>query len=91
VLPLQFLGDDSANQPGDQGDEEISIFGWATFIRSRKLMVEIKRADGSTNQIKVKSAHRHRDRGRLLQARRHPALRAARADLEAGPAKVKAA
>jgi len=87
VLPLQFPPATTApTKPGIKGDEESRSSAWATFIRSR-LMVEIRGPTGSTKQIQGQVAHRHRDRGRLLQARRHPALRAARADLEGGPAK----
>jgi aconitate hydratase len=55
VLPLQFTGSDSAASLGIKGDEEISIFGLGDIHPQQELMVEIKRADGSKQQIKVKS------------------------------------
>ena len=43
----------------------------------QELTLVIKRNDGSTQNVKVKSRIDTADRGGLLQARRHPALRAA--------------
>ncbi len=55
VLPLQFLGDDSATSLGIKGDEEISISGLDDIHPQQELTLEIKRADGSKQHIKVKS------------------------------------
>ena len=55
VLPLQFLGSDSVATLGLKGDEEISISGLHDIHPQQELMLEIKRKDGTKQQIKVKS------------------------------------
>jgi aconitate hydratase len=55
VLPLQFLGTDSAASLGIKGDEEISISGLDDIRPQQELTLTIKRADGTSQQIKVKS------------------------------------
>jgi aconitate hydratase len=55
VLPLQFLGDDSFVSLGITGDEEISISGLDDIHPQQDLTLEIKRKDGTKQQIKVKS------------------------------------
>jgi len=55
VLPLQFLGNDSVTSLGIKGDEEISISGLHDIRPQQELMLEIKRQDGTKQQIKVKS------------------------------------
>ncbi len=55
VLPLQFLGDDSVASLAIMGDEEISIFGLGDIRPQQELMLEIRRKDGTKQQIKVKS------------------------------------
>ncbi len=55
VLPLQFLGDDSVVSLGITGDEEISISGLDDIHPQQELSLEIKRKDGTKQQIKVKS------------------------------------
>ena len=55
VLPLQFLGSDSTTSLGIQGDEEISISGLDDIRPQQELTLEIKRKDGTQQQIKVKS------------------------------------
>jgi len=55
VLPLQFLGSDSTASLGIQGDEEISISGLDDIRPQQELTLEIKRKDGTKQQIKVKS------------------------------------
>jgi aconitate hydratase len=55
VLPLQFLGNDSAVSLGITGDEEISITGLDDIHPQQELTLEIKRSDGTKRQIKVKS------------------------------------
>ena len=80
VLPLQFLGADSAQSLGIKGDETIDILGLAGIQPQQELKLQITAADGTQGGDHGEVPHRHRDRGRLLPARRHPALRAARAD-----------
>ena len=55
VLPLQFLGGDSAESLGIKGDEEISIVGMDEIKPQQELTLAIKRSDGSTRDVKVKS------------------------------------
>jgi aconitate hydratase len=55
VLPLQFLGNDSAATLGIKGDEDISISGLDDIHPQQELMLEIRRKDGTKQQIKVKS------------------------------------
>jgi aconitate hydratase len=55
VLPLQFLGNDSAQSLGIQGTEEISITGLDDIHPQQELTVSISYADGSKKEIKVKS------------------------------------
>jgi len=55
VLPLQFLGNDSAASLGLKGDEEISISGLDDIHPQQELTLEIRRNDGTRQQIKVKS------------------------------------
>jgi aconitate hydratase len=55
VLPLQFLGSDSAESLGLKGDEEISIGGMSEIKPQQELTLAIKRSDGSTREVKVKS------------------------------------
>ena len=55
VLPLQFTGSDSVATLGLKGDEEISISGLHDIHPQQELMLEIKRKDGTKQQIKVKS------------------------------------
>jgi aconitate hydratase A / 2-methylisocitrate dehydratase len=55
VLPLQFLGADSAESLGLKGDEEISIVGMGEIKPQQELTLAIKRKDGSTQNVKVRS------------------------------------
>jgi aconitate hydratase len=55
VLPLQFLGNDSAASLGITGEEEISISGLDDIKPQQELTLTIKRKDGTSQQIKVKS------------------------------------
>ncbi|MBC7803552.1 MAG: aconitate hydratase AcnA, partial [Candidatus Parcubacteria bacterium] len=55
VLPLQFLGSDSAVTLAIKGDEEISISGMDVIRPQQELTLTIKRKDGSVKEIKVKS------------------------------------
>jgi aconitate hydratase len=54
VLPLQFLGSDSAATLGIKGDETFDIEGLAGEIKpQQEATLVIKRADGSTQRVKV--------------------------------------
>jgi aconitate hydratase len=55
VLPLQFLGTDSAESLGIGGDEEISILGMDQIRPQQELTLAIERKDGSVQDVKVKS------------------------------------
>ncbi|HSD42568.1 MAG TPA: aconitate hydratase AcnA [Burkholderiales bacterium] len=55
VLPLQFLGSDSAASLGIRGDETISISGLDDIQPQQELTVSISYSDGTRKEIKVKS------------------------------------
>jgi aconitate hydratase len=55
VLPLQFIGSDSAQALGLKGDEEVDIELPADIRPQQEIDVSIRRADGSRRQLKVKS------------------------------------
>jgi aconitate hydratase len=55
VLPLQFLGDDSAQSLGLKGDEVIDIGGLEDIRPQQDLGVVIEKPDGSRTEITVKS------------------------------------
>jgi len=55
VLPLQFLGSDSAQSLGIKGDEEIAVSGLDDIRPQQELVLVIRKPDGSSNEIKVKS------------------------------------
>jgi aconitate hydratase len=55
VLPLQFIGSDSAQQLGLKGDEEVDIELPADIRPQQEITVSIRRADGSRRELKVKS------------------------------------
>jgi aconitate hydratase len=55
VLPLQFIGDDSAVSLGIKGDETISISGLDDIRPQQELKLLIKKPDGSERTITVKS------------------------------------
>ena len=55
VLPLQFMGTDSAATLGIKGDETISIEGLDDIRPQQELTLVIRRADGSEQKVKVKS------------------------------------
>jgi aconitate hydratase len=55
VLPLQFLGNDSAASLGIKGDETFDIEGLEGDIRPQQdATLVIRRADGSSQRVKVK-------------------------------------
>jgi aconitate hydratase len=55
VLPLQFLGGDSAESLKLRGDEQIDVLGLDHIEPQQELTLAIRRADGSRNEINVKS------------------------------------
>ncbi|HZP89275.1 MAG TPA: aconitate hydratase AcnA [Burkholderiales bacterium] len=55
VLPLQFLGSDSAESLDLKGDEEIDILGLDDIQPQQELTLAIERNDGSRQEVKVKS------------------------------------
>ena len=55
VLPLQFLGADSAQSLGIKGDEEISVLGLDHMQPQQELTLSIRYANGTTKDITVKS------------------------------------
>ena len=77
VLPLQFKGGDSWQSLGHQGrrgDRRRARRGHQAADRRH---AGDHRPDGSRREVTVTLRIDTRDRGRLLQARRHPAVRAA--------------
>jgi len=55
VLPLQFMGTDSAESLGLRGDEEIDVLGLDDIRPQQELTLVIKRANGTRQEVKVKS------------------------------------
>ncbi len=55
VLPLQFMGGDSAQSLGIKGDETIDVVGLDHIVPQQELQLRIRKADGSERQITVKS------------------------------------
>ena len=55
VLPLQFIGTDSAESLGIKGDEEIDVLGLDDIRPQQELTLAIRRGDGTRREIKVKS------------------------------------
>jgi len=55
VLPLQFIGSDSAATLALKGDETIDILGLDEIRPQQELTLVVKRADGSSREVKVKS------------------------------------
>ncbi|MGE5467908.1 MAG: aconitate hydratase [Ignavibacteria bacterium] len=52
VLPLQFVGDDSAQSLGLAGDEEFTILGLEAGIRPRReARLVVRRADGTQREV----------------------------------------
>ena len=83
VLPLPVQGRRQRRRAlGIKGDETFDIVGieGATIKPQKDVTLAIRRKDGTVQERAGAAAHRHADRGRLLPARRHPAVRAARAD-----------
>jgi aconitate hydratase len=55
VLPLQFLGADSAQSIGVEGDETIDILGMEEIRPQQELTLLVRKADGTEKRITVKS------------------------------------
>ena len=55
VLPLQFLGGDSAQSLAISGDETIDVLGLDDIRPQQELQLRIRKPDGSERQITVKS------------------------------------
>jgi aconitate hydratase len=55
VLPLQFLGSDSAQTLGLKGDEQIEILGMDDLRPQQELTLVIRKPSGEDRRIKVKS------------------------------------
>jgi aconitate hydratase len=55
VMPLQFLGADSAQTLGIKGDEMIDVLGLDDIRPQQELTLVIQRADGTRQEVKVKS------------------------------------
>jgi aconitate hydratase len=55
VLPLQFIGADSAESLGIRGDEQIDIVGLEDIRPQQELTMVVTRKDGSRREVKVKS------------------------------------
>ena len=75
VLPLQFPEGERRESLGLTGEEEFSITGLGDGVGAKEVTV---RADDK--EFTGPRAHRHAQGGRVLPARRHPAVRAAPAD-----------
>ena len=77
VLPLQFKPGDSWESLGIQGDETFDVEITADLRPQQDATLHHPRRRRQEPLGAADPAHRYRDRGRLLPARRHPAVRAA--------------
>jgi aconitate hydratase len=55
VLPLQFLGTESAQSLGITGEETVDVIGMSDIRPQQELTLVIRKADGSEKRITVKS------------------------------------
>ena len=55
VLPLQFLGSDSAQSLGLKGDETIDVIMAGEIVPQQELKLRIRSADGQVREVAVKS------------------------------------
>jgi aconitate hydratase len=55
VLPLQFLGADSAQSLGLTGDESVDVLGLGDLRPQQEITVVVTRADGSRQELKTQS------------------------------------
>ena len=80
VLPLVFEGGTSWQSLGLKGDETVTIKGLSEGLKPRQMLsAEITAADGKITKVPLDLPHRYARRARILQERRHSALRAAAA------------
>ena len=82
ILPLQFKAGDSAASLGLTGEEIFDVDGLPELLDSgfkggREVTVKAKATDGNDEGVPRDRAHRYAAGDPLLQARRHPAVRAA--------------
>ena len=78
VIPLCFEEGTSWQTLGLKGNEQVTIRGLHGDLKPRqRLMAEIVGADGKLTRVPLTLPHRYLRRARLLQERRHPAVRAA--------------
>ena len=79
ILPMQFKPGDSRKSLGLKGDEIIDIAlpaGVKEIKPSQDLVLTIRRADGKKQEVTVYEPAQHGQRNRVLQERRHSAVRA---------------
>ncbi|MFL6571373.1 MAG: aconitate hydratase, partial [Burkholderiales bacterium] len=55
VLPLQFVGGESAQSLGITGEETIDVLGMGDIRPQQELELRIRKPDGTEQTIKVKS------------------------------------
>jgi aconitate hydratase len=55
VLPLQFLGADSAQSLGIKGDETVDVLGLDDIRPQQELTLAIQRTDGTRQEVRVRS------------------------------------
>jgi aconitate hydratase len=55
VLPLQFMGSDSAQSLRLKGDEVVDVVGLDDIRPQQELTLVIRRADGARQEVRVKS------------------------------------
>jgi aconitate hydratase len=77
VIPLQFKDGESWQTLGLDGSETVDIEGVTEIAPRAMVTVKITRADGSVLNVETRCRIDTAGRARLLQERRHPALRAA--------------
>ena len=78
VLPLTFTEGQDRKSLGITGEEVIDILGLEELRARMTLEMVIHRPDGREDRAQASVPRRYGRRGRVLQERRHPALRAAR-------------
>jgi aconitate hydratase len=55
VLPLQFMGSDSAQSLGLKGDETVDVVMAGEIVPQQELKLRIHSADGQVREVPVKS------------------------------------
>ena len=80
VMPLVFEEGTSWQSLGMKGNEQVTIRGLHGELKPRqRLIAEIVMGDGTLKRVPLHLPHRYAGRARLLQERRHSAIRAAAA------------